>query len=139
MVLIVFSSVVLRYGFNRPIGWTDELAKLFFTWIVFLGGALAVKRGCNISIDAVVQFMPPAARRVVAAIGDFLLLILFSVLIYYGILFSFMTAPVATPSLGVSVALVYAAAPVSAALMLIHHLEHIATTYFSPLPSRTRP
>jgi len=53
MTLIVFFGVVLRYGFNYPLGWTDEAAKICFTWIVFLGGVIGVRRGIHISINAV--------------------------------------------------------------------------------------
>lgn len=129
MTLLVFGDVVLRYAFNSPIGWSDELALLFFTWLVFLGGAVGLSRRAHISIDTLVQLLPPALRRVIAAISDLLILIILVVLIYYGILLCAMTVRVPTPSLGVPVALVYAAAPVGAFLMLLHHLRGLVTSY----------
>lgn len=131
MTLLIFGDVVLRYAFNSPIGWSDELALLFFTWLVFLGSAVGLSRRAHISIDTLVQMLPPAFRPVVAAIADFLILIILVVLIYYGILLCAITVKVPTPSLGVPVALVYAAAPIGALLMLVHHLQHLGTSYLA--------
>lgn len=129
MTLVVFVAVVFRYVLNSPIGWSDELARLLFTWLVFLGGAVAVSRGAHIGIDALVQLLPAAPRGVVAAVADGLIVVILTVLVYYGVLLSAMTVSVTTPSLDVPVAAVYAAAPVGAALMLVHHLERLARRY----------
>jgi TRAP-type C4-dicarboxylate transport system permease small subunit len=130
MTGLVFVAVVLRYVFNSPIGWSDEVAKISFTWLIFLGGAIGVRRGAHIGIDAVVVFLPAAARRGVAFVGNVLVLVVLGVFVYYGILLAAMTASVTTPSLGISVAFVYAAAPLGAFLMLLHQVGHIASTWF---------
>lgn len=130
MTVIVFCAVVLRYAFNNPIGWSDELAKICFTWLVFLGGALGLKRGAHISIDALVQMLPGKLRKLVAAAADVLVLVLLLVIVYYGALIAAMTAGVTTPSLGVPVAVVYAAAPVSALVMTVHQLRRMFSSYY---------
>jgi TRAP-type C4-dicarboxylate transport system permease small subunit len=129
MTLVVFVAVVFRYVLNSPIGWSDELARLLFTWLVFLGGAVGLSRGAHIGIDTLVQLLPAAPRRVVAGVADGLVLVILAVFVYYGALLSAMTVSVTTPSLDVPVAVVYAAAPVGAALMLLHHLARLARRY----------
>jgi TRAP-type C4-dicarboxylate transport system permease small subunit len=129
MTLIVFFAVVLRYGFNYPLGWTDEAAKICFTWIVFLGGVIGVRREIHISIDVVVKYLPLAPRKVLNAIGDLSIGLLLVVIIIYGIRLSAMTSRVKTPILGISLVFIYGAAPLTALLMLYHHLKHMYKAY----------
>ena len=130
MTTVVFVAVVLRYAFNSPIGWSDELAKICFTWLVFIGGAVGVRRGAHISIDAAVAWLPARPRKVVAFVADALVAAVLAVFIYYGALLVQMTFVVTTPSLRLPVGMVYAAAPIGSALMLLHQLQHIAVDYF---------
>ena len=47
MVLLcadVFLGVFSRYVMGRTFTWYDEIARLLFVWIVFLGAAVGVKR-----------------------------------------------------------------------------------------------
>ena len=37
MFLCVLGQVVLRYVFDRPLVWSDELARYLFVWCAFLG------------------------------------------------------------------------------------------------------
>ena len=129
MTGLVFVDVLLRYAFNSPIGWSDEAAKISFTWLVFLGGAIAVRRGAHIGIDAVVVFLPAAVKRAVAFVGDVLVVVILGVFVYYGILLAAMTVAVTTPGLGLPVAFVYAAAPFGAFLMLLHQIGRLASNY----------
>ena len=140
MTLIVFFGVVLRYGLNYPLGWTDEAAKICFTWIVFLGGVIGVRRGIHISINVVVKHLPLAPRKVLDAIGDISICFLLAVVIFYGIRLAAMTSRVKTPILEISLVFIYGAAPVTASLMLYHHLKHMYEAYLgSCLVERDQP
>jgi TRAP-type transport system small permease protein len=45
MALAVFVNVVLRYGFGSGIAASEELSRLLFVWMVFIGAAAAYPRG----------------------------------------------------------------------------------------------
>ena len=45
MALAVFVNVVLRYGFGSGIAASEELSRLLFVWMVFLGAAAAYPAG----------------------------------------------------------------------------------------------
>jgi len=51
MVLITFTNVVLRYGFNSGIIWTEEIALLLSVWFIFIAMALGVKQKLHIHIS----------------------------------------------------------------------------------------
>ena len=63
MALAVFVNVVLRYGFGSGIAASEELSRLLFVWMVFLGAAAAYPRGEHMAFTALVGLL---ARKPVA-------------------------------------------------------------------------
>ena len=45
MAVAVFVNVVLRYGFGSGIAASEELSRLLFVWMVFIGAAAAYPAG----------------------------------------------------------------------------------------------
>ena len=43
--LLIFTNVVLRYGFGSGIAASEELSRLLFVWMVFIGATAAYPRG----------------------------------------------------------------------------------------------
>ncbi|WP_437125406.1 TRAP transporter small permease subunit, partial [Geobacillus thermoleovorans] len=37
MCILVFGNVVLRYGFNSGITWSEEMSRFLFIWMSFFG------------------------------------------------------------------------------------------------------
>jgi TRAP-type C4-dicarboxylate transport system permease small subunit len=50
MVIIVFTNVVLRYGFSSGIKWGEEVPLIIVIWFTFIAMALGVKEDLHISI-----------------------------------------------------------------------------------------
>ena len=69
MVIVVFSSVVLRYAFGT--GWTgaEELSRLAFVWLVFVGVASSMRRGELMAFSMVRDRFPHLLRRLVDSIS----------------------------------------------------------------------
>lgn len=116
--LILFVGVVARFGFNRPIVWTDELASGIFLWLAMLGAATALGRGEHMRLTALVTGLTPAWRArfealAVAAPALFLLLILGPALEY-----ATDQDFIETPALGWHDSVRAAAIPVGCVLML---------------------
>lgn len=64
MTAVVFTQVVLRYGFNTSLDWAEEAARLFFVWLMFLAVPLGVKSGAHIGVELVVNKIPALPREV---------------------------------------------------------------------------
>ena len=45
MATSVFINVVLRYGFGSGVAASEELSRLLFVWMVFIGAAVAYPAG----------------------------------------------------------------------------------------------
>lgn len=62
MVLVMFVQVVLRYVFNAPLMWPEELSRLLFLWLVFGAAPLATSRKAHLAVDFFVNFLPRGIR-----------------------------------------------------------------------------
>ncbi len=68
MTLLTFANVIARYVFNSNIFWALELTVFMFAWLVLLGASYAVKKTAHLGVDALVNTMGPAKRRVAALV-----------------------------------------------------------------------
>ena len=67
--LVILAGVAARYGFARPLAWTDEVVVVLFVWLVFWTGALVVPAREHVAFEIVFEMLPPAGRRVAGFIG----------------------------------------------------------------------
>ena len=63
MALAVFVNVVLRYGFGSGIAASEELSRLLFVWMVFIGATAAYPAGEHMAFTSLVAMLKnrPAA------------------------------------------------------------------------------
>jgi TRAP-type transport system small permease protein len=55
MALAVFVNVVLRYGFGSGIAASEELSRLLFVWMVFIGATAAYPAGEHMAFTSLMQ------------------------------------------------------------------------------------
>ena len=58
MATAVFVNVVLRYGFGSGIAASEELSRLLFVWMVFIGATAAYPRGELMAFTMLLAFFP---------------------------------------------------------------------------------
>ena len=58
ITLILFANAVMRFAFNSPLGWTEELVTGMMLWLTMLGFTLGVRRRESIEIRAFVGRLP---------------------------------------------------------------------------------
>lgn len=75
MGVLVFGNVVLRYGFNSGIAVSEELSRLLFVWLIFLGAVLASAKRIHIGFDTLQRALGPRARGWLAAFNGVLILV----------------------------------------------------------------
>lgn len=57
MALAVFVNVVLRYGFGSGIAASEELSRLLFVWMVFIGATAAYPAGEHMAFTSLVGLL----------------------------------------------------------------------------------
>ena len=85
MALAVFVNVVLRYGFGSGIAASEELSRLLFVWMVFIGATAAYPAGEHMAFTSLVGLLKdrPAAMAFMTVVIR-LLVVLGCVLIAWG-------------------------------------------------------
>jgi TRAP-type C4-dicarboxylate transport system permease small subunit len=70
MAVAVFINVVLRYGFGSGIAASEELSRVLFVWMVFIGAAAAYPAGEHMAFTSLVGMLRnrPAAFAVMTAL-----------------------------------------------------------------------
>ena len=61
--VVVLFQVVMRYLFERPNPWTEELSRFGFIWLSMLGAALAVELRTHFVFDQLVGRLRPKLVR----------------------------------------------------------------------------
>ena len=83
MTLLTFANVVLRYGFNLSIIWSQEVTLVLFAWLVLFGVAYGFKVTAHLGVDAITNMLPPGARKVVALVAG-VITIFYAILLFKG-------------------------------------------------------
>lgn len=82
MVLMVLGNVVLRYVFNSGITASEELSRVFFVWLTFIGAIVAVREGAHLGMDNVVARLPRGGQVACLAISQALIVLCCAVLFW---------------------------------------------------------
>jgi TRAP-type C4-dicarboxylate transport system permease small subunit len=62
--LLIFSNVVLRYGFSSGIPFAVEVSRVVLVWVIFMGSVVALAKGAHLGVESLVVRLPPKARLV---------------------------------------------------------------------------
>ena len=82
-LIALFVNVVLRYGFNYSLAWSEELVREVIILTTFIGCSAAIKARSMIKIDALPQIFP-VLRTPLTFFSNFVTLIFASMMMYYG-------------------------------------------------------
>src|SRR4051794_7528849 len=68
-LLVVCASVLLRFLFNAPVEWADDVARGLMVGSSFFGAASALARSENLGVAFFIDMLPERTRRVVNSLG----------------------------------------------------------------------
>jgi TRAP-type C4-dicarboxylate transport system permease small subunit len=109
MVVLVFGNVVLRYAFNSGITVSEELARWFFVWLVFLGAVVGQRERAHLAVTMGIMCMPPFWRRVTFFVMTSLMIACAALVAHGSWLQMMINLHVASPAAGLSMTWFYAA------------------------------
>lgn len=126
MVLIIFVNVVLRYGFDSGLMWSEEVALLLAVWFIFIAMSLGVKQNLHINISLIPEAkMPPAVLRALEILKSLVILVLAVVMLLDGWKLVGFTMKSIMPATMWPAGLLYAVLPVSAVIMIYESLTDL--------------
>ena len=105
-LVALFVNVVLRYGFNYSLAWSEELVREVIIYTTFIGCGVAIKERKMIKIDASVQLMPKL-KVPLTFFSNIATMIFAFMMIYYGWLMAAMQVRTHQKTIIMQIPLVY--------------------------------
>lgn len=127
LVADVFLGVYSRYVMRATFQWYDEVARLCFVWMIFLGSAVAVRRGAHFRLHLLIDRLGANARRRVDLLVTLIVIAFAVVLLAGGLAIAPLARRQVTDALEVSMLWFYGALPVGGALMIVFALPQLWT------------
>jgi len=136
-LVALFFNVVLRYGFNYTLAWSEELVREVIIYTTFIGCCAAVKNRSMIKIDASVQLFPKL-KTPLTYFSNMVILVFSVMMVVYGWQMAAMQARTFQKTLILQIPLVYlyGILPLTGVLMFIRTVQVIYQDYNE---SRTEP
>ena len=122
VIVSVCYGVVSRYLLHQPATWSNELATVTFTWVVFIGASAAFKHKMHIGIDLLVKSLPKNPRVIVVTLVNILILVFLGYVTVSGLSFSIISYKQPTSVLRIPKTYVFLAVPIGFGLMFMHHV-----------------
>ena len=66
-------QIAARFGFNRPLPWTDELAVILYLWVILWASAFMVSEREQVVFDLVWNSVGQRARRAMRIVGHLMI------------------------------------------------------------------
>ncbi|WP_114748345.1 TRAP transporter small permease [Pleomorphovibrio marinus] len=85
MIGVVVLQVVARYALPWAPNWTEELARFCFIYMVSLGAGLAIKEREYVSVDTLLEYLSPKAKKGLELLILALIVLLMTVMFFYSI------------------------------------------------------
>lgn len=152
IALIVFTTlvvfqVIMRYIFNSPPVWSEEIARYALVWFVYLSGSYAAKYQRHVKFNVIIDLIGkkiPLAQRIVSL----LVFMLWLAFLIYMLLLSIemvkrqLISGQLAPASQIPMYFVYAGLPLGLSLMSFRVFQHTARSIIdiiknplAPIPS----
>lgn len=121
LIMQIFSRQIL----NKPLIWTEEVARLVFVYIAMLGVTLGIKYDQHVGIEVISDKFSPRVAKIMDIVKTILTGIIIVLLIVIGLGITKRKASLDLISLGISSGYLYGALPLGGVMMGIRYIEKI--------------
>jgi tripartite ATP-independent transporter DctM subunit len=119
MTLLVFFQVANRYIIGWVVPWTEEVSRILFIWITFVGAYIALKIHSHIAVETFVKRFSPRNREKISDILIFLVFYFIGYLFWLSLKVIPATFGVTTPVLEISYLYIHLSFPIFIGLMFL--------------------
>ncbi len=123
MVIVIIYQVFSRQILSSTPSWTEELSRILFIWVGFLGIAYGFKEKLHIGVGLLVGMFPEAIQDLFDYIAKVLIIMLGVVMVYYGWEFTVLMSNSTLPGTKLPSSVLYASIPVSGFFIFIYAIE----------------
>ncbi len=112
MTVLVITNVIMRYGFNSGLTWSEEAARFLFIYTTFLGSMLGAHYHAHMRLDFIVEKFHGNVRKCIEILAHLVVLALSAFLFYGGIEVIKVTWMMPTSALKIPKGSIYLGAPI---------------------------
>lgn len=123
MILVILYQVFSRQILSTTPAWSEELSRVLFVWVAFLGIAYGFKEKLHIGVGLIVDMLPESIQTICDILAKITIIALGGLMIYYGIQFTSLMMNSTLPGLRLPSSVLYAAIPVTGVYILINGIE----------------
>lgn len=73
LFLVFLVQITARFGFNKPLAWTDEMAVILYIWVILWSAAFIVQEKEHVVFDLIYHSAPPGVRRAMRVVGHLII------------------------------------------------------------------
>ena len=130
MAVIMFYQAVMRYLFNDPQAWCEELAVYMSVYCVMLGICLATRRESHLQVDFLMSFCSERFKRLVGIATSVVGIIVMALFAYFS--FNLMAVAIGkSTTLPLTMRDIYLVFPVGCALLILYSIEGIVKNFIA--------
>ncbi|MCI6152239.1 TRAP transporter small permease [Fusobacterium perfoetens] len=124
LIIITFFGSIMRYFFNNPIIWQEEVQLGLAIWVIFYGASAAFRYSSHIAIDMIVDLFPERIQKIIEI---FIAIITISTLVFIlkngcSLVQQFINTNRTTNILHIPSQYIYSAIPIGCLLMIINYI-----------------
>ncbi|AKK11337.1 TRAP transporter small permease [Corynebacterium uterequi] len=120
LVVTTTWQVIARQVIHQPSTWSEELAKLLFVWLAFLGSALLFGERGHIAVDFLARRLPVVGQRVAQCFVQLMVLLFALVgMVWGGVLSSSIAWNQNMTALPVNLGWVYTVIPIAGVFIAV--------------------
>ena len=123
ITVLGFMGIISRYVIDRPLTWSEELIRLFFIWIVFIGASVAVKRNAHLRMLLFIRVLAKKAS-ILDIIANVIMIIFAVILILGGINFIYSVKFQLSANIRFPLLLFYIPLSASGIIMILHIVSY---------------
>ncbi|MDH4376378.1 MAG: TRAP transporter small permease [Ramlibacter sp.] len=69
LFVVFLVQITARFGFNKPLAWTDEAAVILYVWVILWGAAMMVPEREHVVFDLLWNSVGRRGKQVMAVVG----------------------------------------------------------------------
>ncbi len=99
---LIFTNVLLRYGFHRTLTWAEELSRFLFIAITYIGASAGVRTKGHIVVDLLLVVFPKT-RTALLLLSNFFAVLFSLIILIASMKYAYFLKSVGQTSTGLSI------------------------------------
>lgn len=126
-ISLIFYGVIMRYVFNEPKAWVEEVVRYLIIWGTFLGFAIALRHNQHIQVDIFYDKLSKRGKKILDYFATCVSVLFCLIYTYYGFLLveSRYHSGMVSLDVGIPMWIVYLILPLSGLLFLFRFIERL--------------